>query len=116
MSDPSGPSDGPVMSVTSCPRSCWPSQESSVFSCAPPMIRRVIMWTIRIDLRHYTTMDAPAVISSPALQSLEPTILTCMRCGYDLRGQDEKGRCPECGLSVFWSCRAPEQISQYPPA
>ena len=28
------PDRGPVMSVTSCPRSCWPSQESSVFSCA----------------------------------------------------------------------------------
>src|SRR6185437_17092149 len=41
---------GPVMSVTSCPRSCWPSQESSVFSCAPPTIRRVMMWTIFMDM------------------------------------------------------------------
>src|SRR5688572_22807439 len=48
MTDPSGPIGGPVISVTSCPRSCWPSQESSVFSCAPPMISRVITWTIRM--------------------------------------------------------------------
>jgi hypothetical protein len=38
----------------------------------------------------------------------------CVRCGYDLRGTDSNGRCPECGLKAYWSLRAPEQLSQYP--
>ena len=41
----------------------------------------------------------------------------CIRCGYDLRGQDgDSGRCPECGLKAYWSLRAPQKLSQYPPA
>src|SRR5439155_15309063 len=39
-----------------------------------------------------------------------------IRCGYNLRGQDEKSRCPECGLATFWSLRAPEKLSHYPPS
>ena len=38
----------------------------------------------------------------------------CIRCGYDLRGQDVGGRCPECGLKAHWSLRAPVLLSQYP--
>src|SRR5205809_5993255 len=40
----------------------------------------------------------------------------CIRCGYNLHGQDEKSRCPECGLATFWSLRAPEKLSHYPPS
>jgi hypothetical protein len=58
---------------------------------------------------HYTTMDAPPVTSLPA-----PSAIACVRCGYDLRGHDEKGRCPECGLSTYWSLNAPANLSQYP--
>ena len=46
---PSGPSGGPVTSSTSSPN--WrikSSQQSTVFSCAPPMMSRVMMWTIRM--------------------------------------------------------------------
>ena len=47
---PSGPSAGPVISVTSSPyRWCRPSTVSRVFSWAPPMIRRVMMWTILMN-------------------------------------------------------------------
>lgn len=49
-SSPSGPGDGPVTSVTSCPASRAPRQESSVFSCAPPTIIRVMTWQIFIPL------------------------------------------------------------------
>ena len=38
----------------------------------------------------------------------------CIRCGYDLRGHDVDGRCPECGLKAHWSLRAPILLSQYP--
>ena len=38
----------------------------------------------------------------------------CLRCGYDLRGHDVDGRCPECGLKAHWSLRAPILLSQYP--
>lgn len=31
------------------------------------------------------------------------TDLPCRRCGYNLRGQQPDGRCPECGESVAWS-------------
>lgn len=29
--------------------------------------------------------------------------LHCAQCGYDLRGLDERGRCPECGTSIVWT-------------
>src|SRR5690242_1997171 len=38
----------------------------------------------------------------------------CIRCGYDLRGHDVGGRCPECGLKTHWSLKAPILLSQYP--
>jgi hypothetical protein len=38
----------------------------------------------------------------------------CVRCGYDLRGHDANGRCPECGLRAHWSLLAPKKLSQYP--
>jgi hypothetical protein len=39
----------------------------------------------------------------------------CVRCGYSLIGHtDDGGRCPECGLPVYWSTHAPEKLSQYP--
>ncbi len=37
---------GPVISVTSWPRSASSLQVISVFSCAPPRISRVMIWTI----------------------------------------------------------------------
>jgi len=45
-----------------------------------------------------------------------PTLagIPCIRCGYDLRGHDEAGRCPECGLKAYWTLRAPRQLSQFP--
>jgi hypothetical protein len=39
---------------------------------------------------------------------------SCIRCGYDLRGSGSSTRCPECGLDMFWSLRAPKQLAQYP--
>jgi hypothetical protein len=42
------------------------------------------------------------------------TKLHCVRCRYDLRGLDENSRCPECGLGIYWTLRAPEKLSQYP--
>jgi hypothetical protein len=40
--------------------------------------------------------------------------LPCIRCGYNLRGQEQSGRCPECGLKAYWSFRAPQKLSEYP--
>jgi uncharacterized membrane protein len=28
------------------------------------------------------------------------SIVTCLKCGYDLRGNDPMGKCPECGLAI----------------
>jgi hypothetical protein len=39
----------------------------------------------------------------------------CIRCRYDLRGQDDAGRCPECGLPAYWTLRAPQNLAQFPP-
>ena len=39
--------------------------------------------------------------------------LRCDACGYDLRGTDPKGRCPECGLAVAASIRV--AASRPPP-
>ena len=51
---PSGPSGGPVISNTSSPcRRIRSSQQSKVFSCAPPRIIRVMMWAIRMDLHQF---------------------------------------------------------------
>ena len=38
----------------------------------------------------------------------------CIRCHYDLRGLADDARCPECGLPLYWTLRAPENLSQYP--
>ena len=43
-----------------------------------------------------------------------PANAPCIRCGYNLRGHDVAGRCPECGLKAHWSLRAPVLLSQYP--
>jgi len=40
--------------------------------------------------------------------------VACVRCGYDLRGHDAGGRCPECGLDAYWTLRAPQKLSEYP--
>src|SRR2546423_5375375 len=53
-------------------------------------------------------MDAAAV-TAPLERELH-----CVRYGYNLRGLDEKGRCTECGLELYWSLRAPSKLSQYP--
>src|SRR5439155_18719201 len=53
-------------------------------------------------------MNAEPVTETHALE------LHCIRCRYNLRGLDENSRCPECGLSTYWSLRAPEKLSQYP--
>ncbi|MCH7871262.1 MAG: insulinase family protein [Planctomycetes bacterium] len=45
-SEPSGPVSGPAIKVTLCPRCARSRQVSTVFSCAPPMISRVMMWQI----------------------------------------------------------------------
>jgi hypothetical protein len=39
--------------------------------------------------------------------------VACIGCGYDLRGLDPAGRCPECGLRLHWTFRAPRQLSEY---
>ncbi len=36
-----------------------------------------------------------------------PTVLSCVECGYDLRGLPAEGRCPECGTPVETSRRRP---------
>ena len=54
----------------------------------------------------------PAAAAAPA--AARERAVRCLRCGYDLRGTDAGGRCPECGLKAHWSLRAPEQLSQYP--
>lgn len=49
------------------------------------------------------TNDAPhddAPIAAPS-----PRVVICRRCGYDLRGLDEGGRCPECETAVALSMR-----------
>ncbi len=53
----------------------------------------------------------PPPLEPPA--SLERDV-RCVHCDYNLRGIDEKGRCPECGLPAYWTLRAPENLSQYP--
>ena len=56
------------------------------------------------------TIDAAATI--PSDQARRDA--KCIRCGYDLRGHDFGGRCPECGLKAHWSLKAPVLLSQYP--
>src|SRR5829696_7119424 len=52
----------------------------------------------------------------PTPADLDQRDRPCVRCGYSLMGHDERGRCPECGLPAYWSLRAPDNLSQYPPA
>ncbi len=52
----------------------------------------------------------------PGMSDTAVVGIACVRCQYDLRGHDEKGRCPECGLPAYWSLRAPQKLSEYPPA
>ena len=40
--------------------------------------------------------------------------VACISCGYDLRGIDPAGRCPECGLPLHWTLRAPRTLAEYP--
>jgi hypothetical protein len=56
------------------------------------------------------TLDASTSLTGDAA----PADARCIRCGYDLRGHDVGGRCPECGLKAHWSLRAPVLLSQYP--
>ena len=56
------------------------------------------------------TIDAAA----PNLPDNVKRDARCIRCGYDLRGHDVGGRCPECGLKAHWSLKAPILLSQYP--
>ena len=49
-----------------------------------------------------TDVDQAAATDSPA--GTAPDIL-CLKCGYDIRGLDESGVCPECATSVAFSKR-----------
>src|SRR5688572_28914076 len=60
---------------------------------------------------------ADAAASAPGARipgEATPANAPCIRCGYNLRGHDVAGRCPECGLKAHWSLRAPVLLSQYP--
>jgi len=41
------------------------------------------------------------------LSSVEPH---CYSCGYDLRGIDHTGNCPECGMSIALATRPPQRF------
>jgi hypothetical protein len=47
------------------------------------------------------TQPGPEPTATPALD--RSLLLPCVKCGYDLRGSDPEGTCPECGASVEWS-------------
>ena len=53
-------------------------------------------------------------MTEPSALSVLDIDLPCIRCGYNLRGQGQSGRCPECGLKAYWSFRAPQKLSEYP--
>lgn len=42
---------------------------------------------------------------------MQGTELACMRCGYELRGSDPSGACPECAVPVADSIRACSRLS-----
>ena len=58
----------------------------------------------------------PSDVMQAYAKNLDDSLaVRCIRCGYDLRGQEANGRCPECGLLAHWSLIAPAALSQYPP-
>ena len=62
--------------------------------------------------------DAAAALPPPPLDDAGGVAVErdvrCIHCDYNLRGLDEKSRCPECGLPAYWTLRAPQNLSQYP--
>ena len=40
--------------------------------------------------------------------------LPCLECGYDLRGLDAHGSCPECGELIALSTRGPTSVARTP--
>src|SRR5947207_5733226 len=50
--------------------------------------------------------------SAPAMVELD---IPCERCGYDLRGLDPAGNCPECGEEVGASLRRWEHAQRNTP-
>ena len=53
--------------------------------------------------RSFPAYPFPITTSSPIPDLTRD--LPCVRCGYSLMGHDETGRCPECGLTTYWSLR-----------
>src|ERR1041384_2952374 len=82
---PSGPLSTPLASVTSYSGNLSkPSTESSVFSCAPPTIMRVMIWSTRIgfpfDIRINFQMCHDQII---AIQ-IDPLVIVHARVRQDL--------------------------------
>lgn len=53
-----------------------------------------------------TPRDTPATTDEPLVAATLTERLTCVACGYDLRGLSVLDRCPECGLRIATSILA----------
>ncbi len=116
---PSGPSAGPVMSVTSSRWSwCSPSTVSRVFSCAPPRMSRVMTWTIRMLPGPLFVVRGPLFVRVPrrgigrmgrgfSSEQSAGTGPAAARWGRPRRGSRPPGRPPPTPRAACPSRRAP---------